>query len=60
MNDSIQQAGKRLLDESKRILERDVTGALEDHDFNLTVRRAQEVVELCVHIPQRLKEGLPP
>ena len=48
MNDSIQQAGKRLIDESKRILERDVNGALEDNDFNLTVRRAQEVVELCL------------
>ena len=44
----MQQAGKRFLDESKRILRRDVNGALEDNDFNLTVRRAQEAVELAL------------
>ena len=48
MNRNMQTDGKRLIDEGERIFRRDVKGALEDGDYNLTVRRAQEVVELVL------------
>lgn len=40
--------GRRLIDEAKVILARDLKGAFESNDYNLTVRRAQEVVELTL------------
>ncbi len=48
MNQSIGEAGKKLLRESESILRRDVPSALDEKDFNLVVRRAQEVVELAL------------
>lgn len=48
MNKSMQEAGERLLRESERVFRREVQGALDEGDFNLAVRRAQEVVELCL------------
>ena len=48
MNDSLQTRGRKLLRESIAILERDVNAALRDHDYNMVVRRAQEVVELAL------------
>ena len=45
---SMQAEGQRLLRESEHILRHDVQSALAAQDFNLTVRRAQEVVELCL------------
>lgn len=48
MSGTLGDQGNRLLEESKRILHRDVSGALNDGDFNLAVRRAQEVVELAL------------
>ena len=48
MSKNIQEEGKKLVSESERILRRDVRGALDEGDFNLTVRRSQEVVELAL------------
>jgi len=48
MSKSMQEEGEKLLHESERILWRDVQGALDEGDFNLAVRRAQEVVELAL------------
>lgn len=45
---SMQQEGLRLIREAEGILRRDTQGALADKDFNLVVRRAQEVVELTL------------
>jgi HEPN domain-containing protein len=45
---NMREEGEKLLRESERILRREVEGALNEGDFNLTVRRAQEVVELCL------------
>jgi HEPN domain-containing protein len=44
----MQAEGERLICESERILRREVQGALSEGDLNLAVRRAQEVVELCL------------
>ena len=48
MNRSMQEEGERLVHESGRILQREVQGALNEGDFNIAVRRAQEVVELAL------------
>ena len=48
MSESMQAAGRKLITEGERILQRDVQGALNEKDFNLAVRRAQEVVELAL------------
>lgn len=45
---SMQAEGQRLIHESEHILRHDVQSAWEEQDFNLAVRRAQEVVELCL------------
>ncbi len=52
MKDSLQETGKQLIAEGERIYLREVQGSLREDDFNLAVRRSQEVVELA------LKEGL--
>lgn len=39
-------SGWKLIDEARRIFQRDLKLALQEKDFNLAVRRAQEVVEL--------------
>ena len=48
MNQSMQQAGENLIREGERILLRDAQRALDEEDFNLAVRRAQEAVELTL------------
>ena len=48
MSGSFKEEGEKLVHESGRILEREVRGALNEGDFNLAVRRAQEAVELCL------------
>jgi len=48
MSRSMQEEGEKLIHESERILRRDVQSALDDGDFNMVVRRAQEVVELTL------------
>jgi len=48
MNGSMQEAGETLIRKSEGILRRDVQGALDEGDFNMVVRRAQEVVELAL------------
>lgn len=48
MSRSMQEAGETLIRESESILRRDVQGALDEGDFNMVVRRAQEVVELAL------------
>lgn len=48
MSRSLQEAGERLIQESEKIFQRDVRSALDAGDFNLVVRRAQEVVELAL------------
>ena len=45
---TMQAEGQRLIHESEHILRHDVQSAWEEQDFNLAVRRAQEVVELCL------------
>ncbi|MBI3001832.1 MAG: HEPN domain-containing protein [Deltaproteobacteria bacterium] len=45
---SMREEGLRLIREVEGILRRDARGALTDKDFNLVVRRAQEVVELAL------------
>lgn len=42
------EQGIRLIQEAEGILRRDAQGALNEKDFNLAVRRAQEVVELTL------------
>jgi len=48
MSRSMQEAGETLIRESESILRRDVQSALDEGDFNMVVRRAQEVVELAL------------
>jgi len=45
---SMREEGLRLIREAGGILRRDAQGALSEKDFNLVVRRAQEVVELTL------------
>ena len=44
----MREEGLRLIREAGGILRRDAQGALSEKDFNLVVRRAQEVVELAL------------
>ena len=44
----MQEEGLRLVREAENIFRRDAQGALKEKDFNLAVRRAQEVVELAL------------
>jgi HEPN domain-containing protein len=46
MTTDMRTEGLMLMREGERILQRDVQAALKDGDFNVVVRRAQEVVEL--------------
>ena len=48
MTRNLRVEGKRLIREGERVLRRDARGALADRDFNMVVRRAQEVVELVL------------
>lgn len=45
---NMQEEGLRLVREAESIFRRDAQGALREKDFNLAVRRAQEVVELTL------------
>lgn len=40
--------GRRIINEAKRILEKDAISAYEDSSHNIAIRRAQEVVELAL------------
>ena len=42
------EKGEELIARAERIIEREIAGALEDEDFNMVVRRAQEAVELTL------------
>jgi HEPN domain-containing protein len=48
MTKSLQEEGLRLIREADAILRRDAQAALAQKDYNLAVRRAQEVVELTL------------
>ena len=48
MNRDLGAEGRRLIAEAEAILRRDAAGAMGDGDFNLAVRRSQEVVELTL------------
>jgi HEPN domain-containing protein len=48
MNKDMRSEGERLISEAGSILERDVQNALVDGNYNLAVRRSQEVVELAL------------
>lgn len=45
---SMQEEGLRLVREAESIFKRDALGALNEKDFNMVVRRAQEAVELAL------------
>ncbi len=42
------EKGEELIVRAEGIIEREIVGALEDEDFNMVVRRAQEAVELTL------------
>lgn len=42
------ERGEDLISEAQRIIHRDLEGALQEEDFNMVVRRAQEVVEFTL------------
>lgn len=42
------ESSKKLIDEAEKICKRDLKGALDEKDYNMVVRRAQEVVELTL------------
>jgi HEPN domain-containing protein len=42
------EVGMKLIKEAEDVRNRDLKGAWETHDYNMTVRRAQEVVELVL------------
>jgi HEPN domain-containing protein len=42
------EKGEELIARAEGIIEREISGALEDEDFNMVVRRAQEAVELTL------------
>lgn len=43
-----EQEGKKLIRQAQWVLDHEVSVAVKDRNFNLTVRRAQEVVELML------------
>lgn len=45
---SMQDEGQRLIQEAENIFRRDTQGAMNEKDFNMVVRRSQEVVELAL------------
>lgn len=45
---SMREEGGKLIHEGERVLRRDVQNALNEGDFNMAVRRAQEGVELAL------------
>jgi HEPN domain-containing protein len=45
---SNRELGKRLISEAERILKSELKPAMENRDWNLAVRRSQEVVELSL------------
>lgn len=45
---SMGEEGEKLIHEGERVLRRDVQNALNEGDFNMAVRRAQEGVELTL------------
>lgn len=45
---SNKELGERLIDEAERICKWDLKTAIEKEDWNLAIRRSQEVVELCL------------
>ncbi|MBI4677288.1 MAG: HEPN domain-containing protein [Elusimicrobia bacterium] len=48
------QSAEALWSEAQRIRSRDLAGALQDRDWNMCVRRSQEVVELALKASLRL------
>lgn len=42
------EQGEKLLKEAQWIFEKDLKGAIEEENYNLAIRRAQEVVELSL------------
>lgn len=42
------ESGNKMIRKAERIFERDLKSAFEEEDYNLVVRRAQEVVELLL------------
>jgi len=42
------EAGEELVFAARRLFDRDVQNAWRDQDYNMVVRRAQEVVELAL------------
>lgn len=42
------ESGEKLIREAQRLVDKDLKSALEDRDFNMTVRRSQETVELVL------------
>ena len=42
------EKGKALILRAERVIKRDLEGAVQDGDFNMVVRRAQEAVELVL------------
>lgn len=48
MSESLQDMGNQLIDAGEIILRRDARSALDEQDYNMAVRRAQEAVELTL------------
>jgi len=42
------EKGEVLISRAERVIKRDLEGALQEDDFNMAVRRAQESVELVL------------
>jgi HEPN domain-containing protein len=45
---STREDGEKLIQQAQKIWNRDLQSALQEADYNMTVRRAQEVVELTL------------
>ena len=48
MTESMQDMGNRLVEAGATVLHRDARNALNEQDYNMVVRRAQEAVELTL------------